>query len=288
MTDKKSDVRTVPLMGKEAGIHFRDRLKNGKLLQLIGVYDVFSALIAARRFEGIFLSGFSFAASTYGLPDVGFVNWRDILDFAFRVRHVLPDKHILVDVDDGFGDEVIAANTVSALEKSGLSAVMMEDQKRPRRCGHYEGKQILPVEEYLIKLQNVLGKHESIFVIARTDAVDPREGLKRAVAYRDAGADGVMVEAVRDLDVIKELSREVDCPVMVNQILGGKSPAWSTDELTDAGVSIVIYSAPCLFAAQNGIEDYLDRMVAQGHLPAQGTADLNACTDILNRSLDNF
>jgi 2-methylisocitrate lyase-like PEP mutase family enzyme len=278
--------RNGKLLGTNAGLAFRQRLRSGKILPLIGVYDVFSALVAARRFEGVFCSGFSFAASAYGLPDLGFVNWRDMMDFATRVRHALPWTHVLADVDDGFGDEVVAANTVRSLENNGLSCVMMEDQRRPRRCGHFEGKEVLPVEEYLVKLRNVLKNRESIFVIARTDAADPEEGLRRAVAYRQAGADGVMVEAIRDLEIAHRLSREVDCPVMVNQLHGGKSPDWSLAEMQEAGVSIVIYSAPCLFAAQWGIERYLDRMIEEGRLPADGTADMKTCTGVLNAFLD--
>src|SRR5580765_3732733 len=122
------------LTGRSAGDAFRLRLQSEKLICLIGVYDVFSARIAARRFEGVFCGGYGYAASAYGLPDVGYVNWRDITDFSTRIRHVLPSTHILVDVDDGFGDEGVAANTVRILELNGLSAIMMEDQKRPRRC----------------------------------------------------------------------------------------------------------------------------------------------------------
>ena len=151
------------LTGRTAGDAFRRRLQSQKLLCLIGVYDVFSARIAAQRFEGVFCSGYSFAASAYGLPDVGYVTWRDIADFSTRIRHVLPSTHILVDVDDGFGDEVVAANTIRVLELNGLSAVMMEDQKRPRRCGHFEGKEILPLPEYLTKLSAVMDARDGHF-----------------------------------------------------------------------------------------------------------------------------
>src|SRR3990172_5099111 len=153
------------LSGPNAGNQFRLRIRQKRLLPLIGVYDVFSAKIAAERFEGVFCSGYSYAASAYGLPDVGYVNWRDMVDFATKIRHATPFAHILVDVDDGFGDEVVASNTVRILESNGLSAVMMEDQKRPRRCGHFEGKEILPVEEYLAKLSKVMETRSSIFLI---------------------------------------------------------------------------------------------------------------------------
>ena len=270
------------LAGPVAGNEFRRRIQEKRVLPLIGVYDVFSAKIAAERFEGVFCSGYSYAASAYGLPDVGYVNWRDITDFATKIRHVLPRTHILVDVDDGFGDEVVASNTVRNLEANGLSAVMMEDQKRPRRCGHFEGKQVLPLAEYLIKLSKVLQLRSSIFVIARTDAQDPSEGIERAISYAEAGADGVMVEAIKDLTTISKLRSYIPTPIMVNQLYGGKSPNWRFDELEDAGASIVIYSTPCLFAAQCGIERYLDAMLEMKRLPAENTASMADCARILN------
>jgi 2-methylisocitrate lyase-like PEP mutase family enzyme len=188
-------------------------------------------------------------------------------------------------VDDGFGDEVVASNTIRILESNGLSAVMMEDQKRPRRCGHFEGKQILPQSEYLTKLSTVLDTRSSIFVIARTDASDPSEGIERAVSYAEAGADGVMVEAIKDLETIARLRSQVKVPIMVNQLHGGKSPNWRFDELEDAGASIVIYSTPCLFAAQYGIERYLDMMLETKRLPSQFTASMDDCANVLNGEL---
>jgi len=269
------------LTGGIAGDAFRQRLRDKRLLCLIGVYDVFSARIAAQRFEGVFCSGYSYAASAYGLPDVGYVNWRDITDFSTKIRHVLPTTHILVDVDDGFGDEIVASNTARILESNGLSAIMMEDQKRPRRCGHFEGKEILPLAEYLTKLKNVINVRRGIFVIARTDATDPNEAIDRAVSYAEAGADGVMVEAVRDLSAISRLRSLISVPIMVNQLHGGKSPNWRFDELEDAGASILICSTPCLFAAQYGIERYLDLMIEENRLPAHYTASMKDCARVL-------
>ena len=266
---------------EKVGQEFRKRIAKGKILPLIGIYDVFSAKIAAERFEGVFCSGFSYAASAYGLPDIGYVNWRDITDFSTKIRHVIHDTHILVDIDDGFGDEMIAASVAKNLESNGLSAVMMEDQKRPRKCGHFEGKEVLPVDEYLTKLNKVLEARESIFIIARTDATDYKDGLNRAIAYSDAGADGVMVEAIHDLSIVKELSNKIKCPIMVNQLHGGKSPNWSLNEMEDAGVSIVIYSTPCLFAAQYSMGKYLDSLLEIGKLPSENTATMEECNRIL-------
>ena len=273
------------LTGPNAGNQFRLRIRQKKILPLIGVYDVFSAKIVSERFEGVFCSGYSFAASAYGLPDVGYVNWRDMTDFATKIRHAIPSTHILVDVDDGFGDEIVASNTIRILESNGLSAVMMEDQKRPRRCGHFEGKEILPIVEYLTKLSKVLETRMSIFVIARTDATDPSEGIDRAVSYAENGADGVMVEAIRDLKAVSKLRSLVSVPIMINQLNGGKSPNWRFDELEDAGASIVICSTPCLFAAQYGIEKYLDMMMEMNCLPSDNTASMDDCQRVLNGNL---
>ena len=268
------------------GLSFRQRLDTKKILPMIGVYDVFSALVASKYFDGIFISGFSTAASSYGLPDVGFVNWRDQVDISERVRHVLPDSHILVDIDDGFGDEVIAANTVKMLENNHISAVMMEDQKRPRKCGHFDNKEVLPIEEYLVKLKNVLSVKNDIFVIARTDTTDKEDGIRRAIEYANAGADGVMVEAIDDLDVIRRLSKEIDCPIMVNQLQGGKTPNWSLQELENAGVSIVIYSTPALFSAQYGMEKFFEDMKRSGLMSDKGTVNMDDCVNLLKTPND--
>lgn len=273
---------------RQAGQAFRDRIATGQILPLPGVYDVFSAILANRRFEGVFISGFSYAASAYGLPDIGFFNWRDVADFSGRIRHVLPDTHILADIDDGFGDETIAAQTVRQLEGVGVSAVMLEDQKRPRRCGHFSGKEVLPIEEYAVKLRAVLEARRSLFVIARTDATDPLEGLERARRFAELGADAVMVEAVRDLALIRRLADSVPCPVMVNQLHGGVTPDWTLDEMAEAGARIVIYSTPCLFAAQQAVESYLGELARTGRLPDRGTADLAACRATLETVLEKL
>ena len=104
---------------------------------------MFSASIAARHFKGLFLSGFGFAASHYGLPDIGFIAWGDMVAYVQRVRTVLPRHHLLVDMDDGYGDADIACHVTRLLESVGASGVVIEDQRRPRRCGHFNGKQLL-------------------------------------------------------------------------------------------------------------------------------------------------
>lgn len=271
---------------QSAGDHLRAAVAAGAQ-PMIGVYDAFSATLAARQFEGLFLSGFSFAASHYGLPDRGFIAWTDMLAFAERVRALLPRHHLLVDIDDGYGDPEIVAHVVQRMEQAGVSGIVLEDQQRPRRCGHYEGKQILPLADYLEKLRAALAARRSLFIVARTDTQDAAEAATRIRAFADAGADAVLAEAVPSLDVLRQLRRAVSVPLACNQIAGGRTPAWSLAELSDAGVGIVIYSTPCLFAAQGAVEHAIDELKrAGGRLPVrEGAVTLPRCTAALDANL---
>lgn len=265
-----------------AGTAFRESIKSNRILETVGIYDSFSALIASRYYDGIFCSGYSFAASTYGLPDIGFITWRDIVEFSRRLRHLLPKTHIITDIDDGFGDKIVAAHAVCCLESYGISAIIMEDQKRPRKCGHIDGKKLLPIKEYLDKLKYVKeNTSDKIFLIARTDEQDPDKGLHRAICYAEAGANGIMIEAIHSLDIIRKLKQSVDCTIVVNQLNGGKSPNWTMQELKDAGVSIIVYSTACLFAAQYGMENYMNCMKKERRLSKDKTVTLSHCNQVL-------
>jgi 2-methylisocitrate lyase-like PEP mutase family enzyme len=254
----------------------------------VGVYDAFSAAIAGRHADHLFLSGFGFAASQYGLPDVGFVPWTEMLAFTERVRAILPDHAILVDIDDGYGDPDIVAHVIRRLEAAGATGVVLEDQRRPRRCGHLEGRQVLPLEEYLPKLERALHERSELFVVARTDASDADEIARRIDAFARAGADAVLADGLADPASIHGLRQRTGIPVAFNQIAGGKSPARTARELEEAGVSIGIYSTPCLFAAQGAIDAAVSRLLgADGRLATgDGMVVLADCTAILNGNLE--
>ena len=202
----------------------RARIVGGEHIPFIGVYDVFSASLAARHYDTLFLSGFSFAASNYGLPDIGFIAWSDLVAFVHRIVALLPRTHVLVDIDDGYGDVEVACHVVSLLERAGASGVVLEDQQRPRRCGHLDGKQILPLDDFVAKLRRVLDTRKEMFVVARTDASDPGEILTRVRAFDEAGADAILVDGVKNLELIRTIAAEVKRPLAFNQIAGGKSP----------------------------------------------------------------
>lgn len=266
-----------------------EELQSRTIIPFAGIYDVFSAGIAARHYDALFVSGFGFAASYYGLPDIGFNTWTDVTSFVQRLRNILPDHFLLVDIDDGFCDIEVAAHTVRVLETVGASAVVLEDQRRPRKCGHFEGKQILDLDGYLEKLDQVLAARRDLLVVARTDSSDRDDILRRAKAFSDAGADAVLVDGIKDLSLLNELSALVDVPLGFNQIAGGKSPAVTLTELADRGVSIAIYSTPALFAAQSAIEAAMvDLEAADGRLvqPNEGGIGVAGCNALLTENLE--
>ena len=267
------------------GNRMRAAVCQGQIKPFIGVYDVFSAALAGRHYDALFLSGFGFAASFYGLPDIGFITWSDMVSYVQRIRTVLPAHHLLVDIDDGYTDPDVACHVVSVLEASGASGVVLEDQKRPRRCGHFDGKQIMDLDDYLAKLRQVLATRRDLFVIARTDSSDPADIERRVLAFGEAGADAVLVDGLTSLDSVRRLSAKAIRPFCFNQISGGKSPVLTLTELRDAGVQIAIYSTPCLFAAQAAIEDAMtDLKNVDGSLRGSRVG-VKDCTRILSDSL---
>ncbi|MFE4371031.1 oxaloacetate decarboxylase [Streptomyces sp. NPDC056835] len=272
------------------GNALREAVESPRTTPLIGIYDMYSASIAAQHYNGFFVSGFGFAASHYGLPDIGFIAWPDMVAFAERLRLAFPRHHMLVDIDDGYVDPEVACHVVQRLERAGASGVILEDQKRPRRCGHADGKLILPLEEYLAKLDLVLRSREEMLVVARTDATEESEIVRRAAALAETDADVVLVDGVRSVEWIRKIRSVVgDKPLLFNQIAGGKSPRLSLSELSDLGVNLAIYSTPCLFAAHGAIDGALvDLKMADGRLPdtrETGAIGVKGSTELLEKNI---
>ncbi|MEU6220075.1 isocitrate lyase/PEP mutase family protein [Streptomyces sp. NPDC047022] len=272
------------------GSRLREQIAAQGTTPLIGVYDMYSASIAARHYDGLFVSGFGFAAAYYGLPDIGFIAWPDIVAFVQRLRGAFPGHHLLVDIDDGYTDPEVAGLVVETLERLGASGVILEDQQRPRRCGHADGKRILPLAEYLDKLEMVLETRRDLVVVARTDATEEQEILARAKALAATSADVVLVDGVRSVESIQRIQDVIgDKPLLFNQIAGGRSPRLSLAELSELGVDAAIYSTPCLFAAHEAIEASLTGLrESGGRLPSMdraGAVGVEAATELLEKNL---
>ncbi len=245
------------------GQQLRERVNQGKILSMIGVYDAFSSLLAADKFDAIFCSGYGFSASYYGLPDEGFITWTDMVAYVQRVRAILKDTHIIVDIDDGYGDHTIAEIVTRRLEQVGASGIILEDQRRPKKCGHLKGKEILPIDEYKKRLQAVIDTKNEIFVIARTDSDDFEDAIKRVNDYSSMGADAILIEGLKSHEQITTIRKKIptDAKLVVNLIAGGKTKPIDLSELSDSGVNIVNYSTPCLFAAHRAIRESLDDLI---------------------------
>jgi len=273
-------------MYRSPGNAFRAAIAESRIIPVIGVYDVFSATLAAQQFDAVFISGFGFSASYYGLPDIGFNAWSDIVAFVQRVRTVLPRHGILVDIDDGFADTEVACHVVSLLESAWASGIILEDQTRPRRCGHLGGKRILPLDEYLDKLRRVLEVRKDMVVVARTDASSNQEILRRVKAFSVTDADAILVDGIGDQTLLEEIRSVTQKPLVFNQIVGGKSPPLSLDALQQAGVRLALFSIPCLVAAQQAITDALGQLKALGRLDASvGGVSLQECNKLLDSNL---
>ncbi|GAA3165287.1 MULTISPECIES: isocitrate lyase/PEP mutase family protein [Streptomyces] len=272
------------------GNALREEIRSPGTTPLIGVYDMYSASIAASRYNGFFVSGFGFAASHYGLPDIGFIAWPDMAAFVERLRLAFPDHHLLVDIDDGYVDPEVACHVVQRLERGGASGVILEDQMRPRRCGHADGKLVLPLDTYLEKLNLVLASRQDMVVVARTDATEESDILRRAAALAETDADVVLVDGVRSVEWIRRIRKVIgDKPLLFNQIAGGKSPRLSLSELADLGCQVAIYSTPCLFAAHRAIDVALeDIQHSDGRLPefsGAGAIGVQRSTELLEKNL---
>ena len=275
-------------IGKNHAARLRKSARDRDITCFIGIYDVFSATVAAEHFDGLFISGFGFAASYYGLPDVDFIAWPDIVQFIHRIRTVLPQHHLMVDIDDGYTDVEVTCHVTKLLETVGASGVILDDQQQPRRCGKTDGNQIISLDHFLITIDRVLAKRNDLFVVARTGTTDPEDISRRAQAFERTGVDAVLIDSLTDLSLVRQIRGEVKCPLMFNQMAGGKSPTCGLSELADAGISLVNYNSPCLFAAQTAIEETMKSLKARdGNLAvlAGKQATLPSCQNVLFNNL---
>ncbi|MDI9819338.1 MULTISPECIES: isocitrate lyase/PEP mutase family protein [unclassified Legionella] len=267
------------------------QLKNEKkILPFIGIYDVFSASLVANYHNCLFVSGFGFAASHYGLPDIGFNTWSDLLNYVMRIRSILPDAHILVDIDDGFVDIHNAKMITACLYDAGASGIILEDQSRPRRCGHYNGKTLVSPDNYIKKLEEVMSVSGDLFVVARTDATQMEEILERvskmkALPVDSILVDGMSVEQLCSLDVLYDLRKENK--IAYNQIAGGKSSPHNLTELEECGIGLAIFSTPCLFSAQHAIQKAMQQLMEHDFLLSKisPSSVLEECTEVLNKNM---
>lgn len=255
---------------QSAGAEFRRLVADEPPLQVVGTINAYTALMARRLgHRAIYLSGGGVAANSLGLPDLGISTLEDVLTDVRRITDVC-DLPLLVDVDTGFGGAFNIARTVRSMIKFGAAAMHIEDQVQTKRCGHRPGKAIVPKDEMVDRVKaSVDARTDEDFVImARTDAlaVEGMEpAIERAVAYVEAGADMVFPEAVQSLEQYAEFRKAVGVPVLANITEFGKTPLFTTPELGDAGVDIVLYCCSAYRAMNRAAEKAYRAIRDDGH-----------------------
>jgi|SRR6056297_304342 len=262
--------------------YLKNKINEKKALVCPGVHDVISArLIEDAGFQAMQISGFGLSASYLGLPDMAFLSFTDMLNYSRNIIQAV-NVPVIVDADTGFGNAVSAMRVTEQFILAGAAGMNIEDQIFPKRCGHMEGKRIIPIDEMVMKIQACKDTKDSIdpdFVInARTDAIavdGVEEAIKRGNAYSEAGADLIFVEAPRTKEDIRKVVKEIDCPVSINlfdAVVGGKTPILTIDELREMGVGRVSIPVGPLFAAVKGMKQYIEAI--RNDQVAPGRTDL--------------
>jgi 2-methylisocitrate lyase-like PEP mutase family enzyme len=252
-------------------LSLKQRLARQPAVLAPGAYDALSALLIQQAgFEAIYISGASIAYTQLGRPDLGLVSMDHLAEIVGRIaeRVHLP---LIVDADTGFGNALNVARTVKRLERNGASAIQLEDQQFPKRCGHLDGKALIEAQEMVGKLAAAVDARASAetLIIARTDAVAVdgfERALDRAALYVEAGADILFVEAVRSVEQMRELVRTFgsSLPLIANMVEGGLTPILSLQELTEIGYRLVISPGALVRAVIPAAEAFLTSLKAAG------------------------
>jgi carboxyvinyl-carboxyphosphonate phosphorylmutase len=225
----------------------RTVLSQEKTLLVPGAYDAFSAKILKQAgFPVLYMTGSGVTASLTGMPDVGLLTMTEMVDQARRIVNAV-DLPVICDADHGYGNPLNVIRTVKEYERAQVAGIHIEDQVAPKKCGHFEGKQVIAAEEMCKKIEAALYAREDkdFLLIARTDArsvLGLEEALRRARMYAEAGADMIFLESPQSVKELERISRELSgTPLLVNIVEGGKTPALPFQDLQMMGFKIVLY-----------------------------------------------
>ena len=238
---------------------------------LPGAFNALSArLIEDLGYEAVYLSGAGVTNMSLGLPDQGFMGLAEVVEHTQRVRDAVQIP-ILVDADTGFGNAVNVYHTVRQLERAGADAVQLEDQTAPKRCGHFSGKDVIDTAEMLGKIHAAVDARASsgLLVMARTDAAAVQgfdAAVERAARFAEAGADILFVEALTEVEQVRALPGLLNRPLLMNLVLGGKTPVLARAELAELGYGFVLYANAALQSAVAGMQRALTQLREHGEL----------------------
>jgi 2,3-dimethylmalate lyase len=249
----------------------RELLEGPEPVLAPGAYDALSArLVEGAGFEAVYMTGFGTSASLLGRPDIGLLTFSEMVDNARRIAQAVRVP-VIADADNGYGNPINVIRTVKEFEAAGVSAVHIEDQVIPKKCGHMEDKQVIEASEMVEKVRAAVeARHSEEFVIiARTDARAVEgigRALERARLYREAGADVLFVEAPQSEEEISAVAEAFarDVPLLFNWVESGKTPPVPLKRLKDLGFRLVIFPVSTLLAATRSIQEILARIRTDG------------------------
>ena len=248
----------------------RARLQSGKILVAPGAYDALTArLLEQAGFEAVYRGGYAASAAAFALPDLGITTLTDMVDHARRMTSAITVP-VIADADTGYGEVPQVIHTVHELERAGVAAIQFEDQVFPKRCGHMEGKKVIPAEEMVVKVRAALDarRNPETVIIARSDATAVT-GLDDAIArsrmYADAGADVIFIDAPTSEDDLKAIATGgINAVLMVNISEYGKTPDLGAQRFEELGFGLVIYPSSTLFAAAQSTKELAAALMAEG------------------------
>ena len=247
------------------------RLARKPIVVAPGVYDAFTALVAQQAgFSTLYVSGAAIAYTRLGRPDIGLVSMSEVAETIALIRDRVT-AHLIVDADTGYGNALNVMRTVQEFERAGANAIQIEDQDFPKRCGHLDGKAVIPAAEMCGKIRAALDARRAreTLVIARTDAIAVEgfeRAIERAVMYREAGADMLFVEAPKTHDDLGRMVKALGgtAPLMANMVEGGKTPPLPAAELDAMGFALVIFPGGIVRAFGRLAADYYASLKAHG------------------------
>lgn len=243
----------------------RQLLEEPGILRAPGAFDAWSArLVEKAGFPVVYMTGYGASASVLGQPDIGLMTMSEMVKQAGNMASAV-DVPFIADGDTGYGGVLNVIRTVREFERAGVAGLQLEDQVFPKRCGHMEGKQVVPVEEMTAKIRAAVyaRKSDDFVIIARTDAravTGLDDALLRAHAYAEAGADALFVEAPQSVEEIKKIASEFTLPLVANMVEKGKTPLLPAGELEKLGYKIAIYPVTTLYAATRAMMKVLKNL----------------------------
>lgn len=260
------------MLNHEINRAFRARLSEERALLLPGAANALAArVIADMGFEAIYLSGAGLTNTYLGMPDLGFIGLPEIAQHTATMRDAT-DLPIIVDADTGFGNALNVRHTIRTLERAGASAVQIEDQVNPKRCGHFSGKDVVSLDEARGRIRAAADARQdpNLLIVARTDAratLGANAAIERAQAFIEDGADITFVEAPESVDELRAIpARLPHTPQLVNLVVGGRTPILPLEELGAMGFKLVLYANVALQGAIYGMQNALGQLKADGSL----------------------